>query len=149
MRRGGWLRAVFTALALAFAVGPAAAQTKAAAKPEAAKPEPPKPAPEPPPPPYEPQLLRLAEVVGALAYLRPLCREDDGEEWRSRMDAIIAAEATTPARREKLAGAYNRGFRGYETTYRVCTANASLIISRYIEEGGKLAHEIGNRFGGG
>ena len=32
-----------------------------------------KPPAEPPPPPYEPQLLRLSEIMGSLAYLRGLC----------------------------------------------------------------------------
>ena len=33
----------------------------------------PPPAAEGPPPPYEPQLLRLSEILGALSYLRDLC----------------------------------------------------------------------------
>ena len=32
------------------------------------------------PPPYEPQLLRLAEMIGALAYLRDLCAAGDGDD---------------------------------------------------------------------
>ena len=142
MAGSGWIIAALICLAPA-----ALAQGKgAAAKP----PEPPPPAAiELPPPPYEPQLLRLAELMGALAYLRDLCSDNDGEQWRARMAAVIDAEAGTPARRERLAGAYNRGFRGYETTYRSCTASANLVIARFIEEGQRLAHDIGNRYGGG
>ena len=110
---------------------------------------PPAPVPEAPPPPYEPQLLRLAELMGALTYLRDLCREEDGNVWRARMAAIIEAEAASLPRRERLAGAFNKGFHGYQITYRACTPNAGLIITRFIDEGTRLAHEIGNRYGGG
>ena len=104
---------------------------------------------EAPPPPYEPQILRLAEIMGALAYLRDLCGDRDGNVWRGRMSALLEAEAQTETRRERLAGAYNRGFRGFETTYRTCTPNAQLVINRYLDEGGKIARDVQNRFGGG
>lgn len=100
-----------------------------------------------PPPPYEPQLLRLSEILGALSYLRDLCGAKDGDDWRAKMSSLLEAEAKTRPRRQKLAGAFNRGFRGYEITYRGCTPNAELAISRYLEEGGRLAHDITYRYG--
>ena len=100
-------------------------------------------------PPYEPQLERLATLMGTLSYLRDLCGRGDGAEWRSRMSALLEAEAKTPNRRERLAGAYNRGFRGYEVTYRACTPSAELVIVRSVEEGDRLARELSSRFGGG
>lgn len=102
-----------------------------------------------PSPPYEPQLLRLAEVMGALAYLRDLCGLRDGDKWRTRMSALLDVEATSEARKERLAGAYNKGFTGYESTYRSCTPNAELVIERYLDEGGKLARDVTSRYGGG
>jgi uncharacterized protein (TIGR02301 family) len=93
--------------------------------------------------------LRLAEVLGALSYLRDLCGDKDGHIWRENMRALMAAEAQTEARRERLAGAFNRGFRGYETLYRSCTSNAQAIIDRMLEEGAKLSNDVANRFGGG
>ena len=65
------------------------------------------------------------------------------------MRALMEAEARTEARRERLAGAYNRGFRSYETLYRSCTPNAQTIIERFLDEGGKIANDVTNRFGGG
>ncbi len=114
-----------------------------------------RPAPAPPAPqvepmaPYEPQLLRLAEIMGALAYLRDLCGDKDGAEWRARMNALIEAESASAPRKDRLAGAYNKGFHGFETTYRTCTDNARLIIDKYIGEGGSIARDVGSRFGGG
>ncbi|HEY8262312.1 MAG TPA: TIGR02301 family protein [Methylosinus sp.] len=100
-----------------------------------------------PPPPYEPQLLRLSEILGALSFLRDLCGEADGEEWRAKMSSLLDAEAKFGQRRSRLTGAFNRGFHGYETTYRSCTPNARSAIARYLDEGGRIAHEIAYRYG--
>jgi len=99
--------------------------------------------------PYEPELTRLAEIMGALTYLRDLCGADDGAKWRAQMARLLEAEASSQARRDRLAGAYNRGFRGFETTYHACTPNAEIAIQRYLDEGGKIARDVGARFGGG
>ncbi len=99
--------------------------------------------------PYEPQLLRLAEILGSLAFLRDLCGSGDGDKWRAQMAALLAAEGTVEGRKERLAGAFNRGFRGYEQSYRSCTPNAELAISRYIEEGERIAREVASRYGAG
>ncbi|MBY6241771.1 TIGR02301 family protein [Methylosinus sp. Sm6] len=107
----------------------------------------PQPQPEGPPPPYEPQLLRLSEILGALSFLRDLCGDADGEEWRAKMASLLDAEAKAGQRRAKLTGAFNRGFHGYETTYRSCTANARSAIARYLDEGGRIAHDIAYRYG--
>jgi uncharacterized protein (TIGR02301 family) len=118
-----------------------------AAPPSTAAPSTSAPQPEGPPPPYEPQLLRLSEILGALSFLRDLCGDADGEEWRAKMASLLDAEAKSGQRRAKLTGAFNRGFHGYETTYRSCTANARSAISRYLDEGGKIAHDIAYRYG--
>ena len=146
-------RIAFLLLALSVtnlaALVPVFAQTIPQGAKEAPK-ELPKPAAEPPPAPYEPQLLRLSEMLGALAFLRELCgAQQDGEELRKQMAALIEVEATTAARRARFAGAYNKGFRGFEQTYRTCTANAELVVSRYLEEGAQIAREVASRYGGG
>jgi uncharacterized protein (TIGR02301 family) len=124
-----------------------AAKTPPAGKQQPAQPATPPPAAEGPPPPYEPQLLRLSEILGALSYLRDLCGPEDGEDWRVKMTALLEAEAKSGQRRLKLTGAFNRGFRGYETTYRSCTPNARAAITRYLDEGGRIAHDIAYRYG--
>ena len=135
------------ALGALAALTPLEAQAQSGARP----PQAPSPAPaqEAPPPPYEPQLLRLSEILGALSWLREICGDKDGEQWRASMRALMEAEAPTEIRRQRLAGAFNRGFSNYETLHRTCTPNAEIIIERFLEEGGKLANEVTNRFGGG
>ncbi|GLI91354.1 TIGR02301 family protein [Methylocystis echinoides] len=100
-----------------------------------------------PPPPYEPQLVRLSEVIGALAFLRDLCGDKDGEEWRGKMSALIEAEAPGGPRRDKYVAAFNKGFRGYELTYRRCTPNAKDATARYLDEAEKISKDVSYRFG--
>jgi uncharacterized protein (TIGR02301 family) len=116
--------------------------------PAPAKPAEPPPALEPPPPPYEKEVLRLSEIVGSLAFLRALCASSDAAEWPKRMQALLESEGTTPARRERLAGAYNRGYRGYALTYRTCTPSATEATARYLKEGETLSRNLAGRFGG-
>lgn len=105
------------------------------------------PAPSDVPPPYEPQLLRLAELLGALAYLQDLCGGHQGDVWRVKMAALLDAEAKTQVRRERLAGAFNRGFQGYALTYRACTTNAQAIIDRFLDESGRIARDVARQYG--
>ncbi|HUI19757.1 MAG TPA: TIGR02301 family protein [Methylocella sp.] len=119
-----------------------------AAKPSVdAKANAPAPEAEPPPPPYDPEMLRLAEILGALTYLNGLCGSNPSVDWRAKMQALLETDAKTEARKERLAGSYNRGFRDYERTYHSCTQNAQLVISRFLAEGGKIAHDVVNRYG--
>lgn len=98
--------------------------------------------------PYERDLLRLAEILGALHYLRPLCGQDDAATWRDKMSALISADNGPVDRRERLAGAFNGGHRGFEMNYRTCTPSADVAIKRYLSEGARLSREIAARHGG-
>ncbi len=108
----------------------------------------PAPAVEGPPPPYEPQLLRLSEIMGALSYLQPLCGAPDAAAatWRAEMQDLMSAENVGPSRRERLAGAFNRGLRGYQYSYRVCTPTARLVSARFLDEGARIAHDVSARY---
>ena len=138
--------AVLCAALIAATEAGAADQGKPASPPAAAAPSTP-PTPTERPPPYEPQLLRLAELTGALAYLRDVCGARDGDQFRARMAKLLEAEGISDTRRDLLAGAYNRGFRDYQTSYRVCTPVADQVIARLLSETAKLASELASRFG--
>jgi uncharacterized protein (TIGR02301 family) len=99
------------------------------------------------PPPYEKDLRRISEILGALHYLRPLCGADDGPAWRDKMRNLIDAEGGPADRRERLAGAFNEGYNGFQLTYRTCTPSADLAVRRYLAEGAKLTREIATRHG--
>jgi len=92
-------------------------------------------------------IFRLSEIAGSLALLRSLCETPDADAWPKTMQALLAAEGTSPDRRARLAGAYNRGYRNYALTYRTCTASAEEAATRYMRESDKLSRSILNRYG--
>ena len=98
-------------------------------------------------PPYEQQLQRLAEILGALHYLRPLCGAEEPSVWRDQMDQILAAEDPTPDRRARIVSQFNHGFSSFATVYRTCTPAALTAIDRYMAEGKKLTRDITARYG--
>ena len=100
-----------------------------------------------PPAPYDGNLQRLAEIMGALHYLRGLCGANDGQKWRNEMQALIDAEAPTGERRTRMIASFNRGYRGFQQSYRTCTPAADIVIRRYLEEGSRIAREVTARYG--
>ena len=98
------------------------------------------------PAPFDNDLQRLAEILGALHYLRAVCGANEGQKWRNQMQALIDAEAPDGDRRRKITASFNRGYRGFQQTYRTCTPAADLAIRRYLEEGSKISREITARY---
>jgi uncharacterized protein (TIGR02301 family) len=155
------MRSVFLALLAVLVAGPPAlAASKIIAVPPAAKtavapaiPPPAAPAPAPPTggvpsaPPYEDQLLRLAEILGAIHYLRPLCQSGEGNQWRDQMDALLNSEQPDEARRRRMVDRFNRGYESFRSVYRECTAAAAMASNRYLQEGVKIAADITARYG--
>ena len=123
------LRCVLMAalIALATASSPARAQNPAAA-------------------PFDGSLQRLAEILGTLHYLRNICGANEGLKWRNEVEALIGAEAPSGERRARMIAAFNRGYRGFQQSYRSCTPAADLVIRRYLEEGSKIAREMTARY---
>ena len=98
------------------------------------------------PAPFDSNLQRLAEILGALHYLRGICGANEGQKWRNEVQALIDAEAPTGERRARMIASFNRGYRGYQQSYRTCTPAADLIIRRFLEEGSKIAREVTARY---
>jgi uncharacterized protein (TIGR02301 family) len=96
--------------------------------------------------PFDGELQRLAEILGSLQYLRTVCAANEGQKWRNEMQALIDAEAPGGERRRKIIASFNRGYRGYQQTYRTCTPAADVAIRRYLDEGAKIAREITARY---
>jgi uncharacterized protein (TIGR02301 family) len=96
--------------------------------------------------PFEGDLQRLAEILGALHYLRGICGANDGPRWRNEMQALLDAEAPNGDRRNRLVANFNHGYRSFRQTYRTCTPAADVVIRRYLEEGAKISHEITARY---
>jgi uncharacterized protein (TIGR02301 family) len=111
------------------------------------KPAEPPPVVEEKPAPYDDRLLRMAEILGSVHYLRNLCNGRE-EEWRQLMAALLAEEAKNePKRAAKLTASFNRGYRAFAATYTKCTPQAITAEEKYRAEGATLATEITARFG--
>ena len=96
--------------------------------------------------PYDGNLQRLSEILGALHYLRALCGSNEGQKWRNEVQALIDAEAPSGDRRTRMVASFNRGYRSFQQTYRTCTPAADLVIRRYLEEGSKIARDVTARY---
>jgi uncharacterized protein (TIGR02301 family) len=161
------LRAVTLSLALIAAAAPAQAQfwmpfgaqpapTRPAPKPQPQVPALPKSTPTttgpstPPaqdePAPYDKDLQRLSEILGALHFLRGICGTNEGQKWRDEAQTLIDAEAPGGTRHDQMIASFNRGYRGFQQSYRTCTPAADAVIRRYLEEGAKLARDITARY---
>jgi uncharacterized protein (TIGR02301 family) len=98
------------------------------------------------PAPFDGDLQRLAEILGALHYLRGVCGAHEGQKWRDEMQHLIDAEAPNGERRARIVAGFNRGYQGFQQTYRSCTPAADLAIRRYLAEGARIARDITARY---
>lgn len=96
--------------------------------------------------PFEPGLMRLAEVLGSLHFLRNLCGEK-GDQWRVEMQKLLDSENPDAERRARFIASFNRGYRSFGGTYTQCTPSATEAISRYMKEGETLSRDIASRYG--
>src|SRR6266699_1406505 len=96
--------------------------------------------------PFDGELQRLAEILGTLHYLRGICGTNEGTKWRNEMQALIDAETPTGDRRARMIAGFNRGYNGFQQTYRTCTPAALVAIRRYIDEGSKISRDLTARY---
>ena len=96
--------------------------------------------------PFDGDLQRLAEILGTLHYLRGICGNNEGLKWRNEMQALIDAETPAGDRRTRMIAAFNRGYNGFQQTYRSCTPAATVAVRRYIDEGVKISRDLTARY---
>jgi uncharacterized protein (TIGR02301 family) len=96
--------------------------------------------------PFDPDMQRLAEILGALHYLRGICGTNEGQKWRGEMQALIDAETPAGDRRSRMIASFNRGYNGFQQTYRTCTPAANLVIRRYLTEGADISRNLTSRY---
>jgi uncharacterized protein (TIGR02301 family) len=96
--------------------------------------------------PFDADLQRFAEILGSLHYLRAICGANEGQKWRNEMQALADAETPSGERRTKLIASFNRGYHGFQQTYRTCTPAANVAIKRYLTEGSKISRDLTARY---
>jgi uncharacterized protein (TIGR02301 family) len=96
-------------------------------------------------PPYEPQMERLAEILGSLYFLNPLC-SDTSADWRAQMSELVVLDQPDEDRQQRLYGSFNGGYQAFSRLYRSCTPSAEEALTRLLIEAETTAREIHTRF---
>ncbi len=96
-------------------------------------------------PPYQRQMERLAEIMGSLYYLQPLCKTGS-DDWRAQMAELIDLDEPDEDRRQRLTGAFNGGYTAFSRFHQHCTPASRSAVSRLLAEAQRLAREIHTRF---
>jgi uncharacterized protein (TIGR02301 family) len=96
-------------------------------------------------PPYEPQMERLAEILGSLYFLNPLCKPG-GTDWREQLSELVKLDQPDEDRQQRLYGAFNTGYSAYARLYRTCTPSALEAMSRLLIEAEATARDIHTRY---
>jgi len=64
----------------------------------------------------------------------------------TRMLALIECGNPVGDRRTRMIAGFNRGYNGFQQTYRTCTPAASVAIRRYTEEGSRISRDLTARY---
>jgi uncharacterized protein (TIGR02301 family) len=96
-------------------------------------------------PPYEPQMERLAEILGSLYFLAPLC-SNATDDWRAELAELVTLDQPDEDRQQRLYGAFNTGYAAYSRLYRTCTLSAGEALTRLLIEAETNARNIHARF---
>ena len=96
-------------------------------------------------PPYEAQMERLAEILGSLYFLNPLCKPG-GADWREQLSDLVRLDQPDEDRQQRLYGAFNSGYTAYSRLYRNCTPSASEALARLLIEAETTARDIHTRY---
>lgn len=96
-------------------------------------------------PPYQPQMERLAEILGSLYFLNPLCSEKV-TDWRQEMADLVTLDQPDEDRQQRLFGAFNGGYQAFARLYRSCTPSAEEALTRLLVEAETTARDIHTRF---
>jgi uncharacterized protein (TIGR02301 family) len=96
--------------------------------------------------PFDNDLQRMSEILGALHYLRGICGNNEGNKWRNEMQALVDAETPSGERRARMIAGFNRGYNGFQQTYRTCTPAATVALRRHIDEGSRISRDLTARY---
>lgn len=96
-------------------------------------------------PPYQPQMERLAEILGSLYFLNPLCSEATSD-WRQELADLVTLDQPDEDRQQRLYGAFNGGYQAFSRLYRSCTPSAEEALTRLLVEAETTARDIHTRF---
>lgn len=93
-------------------------------------------------------LVRLAEILGAVHHLREVCGANEGQLWRGKMQELLRLERPDDNLKELMVSRFNRAYHQHRQAYPRCTVQARSDIDRFLDEGaglsGRLAAQTGS-----
>ncbi len=98
------------------------------------------------PAPFDGDLERLSEILGALHYCAASAVTTKAANGATRCRPLIDAETPSGDRRTRMIAGFNRGYSGFQQTYRTCTPAATVAIHRYLQEGAKISRDLTARY---
>jgi uncharacterized protein (TIGR02301 family) len=117
------LRSLFSALALAAVLMPAAASAQPARRPGDER----------------QTVVRLAYVLGQAHALRRLCAGPGDATWYGRMQHLLTEEATDEVSRRQLVESFNAGFANAQGEFTSCGPRSQAAEHAVAEQGRGLA----------
>jgi len=95
----------------------------------------------------EDRLSRLAGTLGAVHYLRTLCRPAEGQLWRNKMLELLASGEMDQPTRNALIGSFNAGYSRQQAAHKTCTTAAANLGNTYARQGAQQARDLARRLG--
>jgi len=96
-------------------------------------------------PPYQQEMERLANIMGALYHLDELCLNST-IDWRQEFADLMELDEVDEDRQERLTAAFNNGYLDFSRLHVRCTANAETVTRRFVVEGAEITKNIHTRF---
>jgi len=90
-------------------------------------------------------LSRLAGTLGAVHYLRTLCKPSEGQLWRNKMLDLLSSGDIGQSSRNSLIGAFNAGYSRQQSAHTRCTAAAANLGNTYARQGAQQARQLAQR----
>lgn len=94
---------------------------------------------------YEDNLKALAEVLGNLHHVRPLCHPEDGERWRERMMELIRIEKPSTQQKDAMVARFNDGYDAAGKRFPQCTPGAETFARERAAEGEAITRRLAER----
>lgn len=97
--------------------------------------------------PYDDVLADLAETLGALHLLRPLCGAPEAQTWRDQMTAVIDSVQPSKELKARMIDRFNQSYRGLAAVHHDCTPAARALSEIYRKRGEELGRALVSRWG--
>lgn len=87
---------------------------------------------------YQGQLLRMADILGALHHLRGSCIDGETQIWREEMMELIRLESPSPERKDELITRFNNAYAAARRDFAQCNRTTSKYAQKLADEGSHL-----------